>query len=253
MQTFEEQKAFFARHWPQMKELVESGGAAALIHFIAQLPDPRERRVLYAFARQGLVFDEWHGKNLDAMIEVARAGIAECLRQAAVEETDELERRRKDSANVISYNLAADLADCWPATTVERTRAHFEAGLRAAEDCIRWREELAKPPGPRSMAWWAKGMHQLSLGRPEDARTSFERSRDHALEAAAGDATAFGVILAEGYAALAQLMTGDDTGHSRLEQALATFRSQCDDERRKSDAEFGIAQLDTVRERYLRR
>ena len=46
------------------------------------------------------------------------------------------------------------------------------------------REQLGKGHGPLSMAWWAKGVHELALGRTDDARTSFERSLERAVEAA---------------------------------------------------------------------
>lgn len=249
MNTFEEQLEFFRSHQDGMKAAAESGGADGVKELIAGFSDPMERRVLFVFARRLLVHGEWQGKNLEAWVDVARAGIDECLRQSEAESTDELRDRRKDTANVISYNLAADLADCWPEGGA-RTTAHFEAGLAAANDCVRWREELAKPPGPRSMAWWAKGMHELSLGRASDAVTSFEKSRDYAVAAAEGDETAFGVVLGDGYAALAQQAAGDAAGAARYERAIGVFRSQLADEETKGDAQFGIDQLETVRGRY---
>ena len=42
------------------------------------------------------------------------------------------------------------------------------------------------------MAWWARGMHELSLGRGADSVTSFERSLAYAREAAGEAAYAAG-------------------------------------------------------------
>ena len=78
-------------------------------------------------------------------------------------------------ASILSYNLSADLADCWPGDEKERTRAHFEAGLAAAKDCVRWREELQNPPGTLSMAWWAKGMHPRSPRSSLQTRSTSSR------------------------------------------------------------------------------
>jgi len=46
-------------------------------------------------------------------------------------------------ASILSYNLSADLADCWPGDTLERTRAHFEAGRqRYQKACDRFKAQL---------------------------------------------------------------------------------------------------------------
>jgi hypothetical protein len=84
----------------------------------------------------------------------------------------------KDTGNIFSYNLLADLADCWPDDDLPRERHHFEEGLRAAEDCIRWREELGKPNDRKAMAWWGKGAHLLSLDRANEAVDAFKTTCD---------------------------------------------------------------------------
>ncbi|MGD8396513.1 MAG: hypothetical protein PVF43_13680, partial [Candidatus Eiseniibacteriota bacterium] len=152
----------------------------------------------------------------------------------------------------------ADLADCWPGDATPRTRAHFEAGLAAAEACVRWREALAKGPGPRSMAFWVQGMHLLSLGEAAAATASWQRSLDAAMAAAreqgrGADVDAhgsFGVVLGAGYLGLGQWIGGDEAGRRRYEQALDAFRAQLEDPEQKDDAQFGIDQLETVRRRY---
>jgi len=198
-----------------------------------------------------LVMQEWEGKTFDAYIEVCNAGVREFLEQSAAESDSELKRRRVNGANVLSYNLAADLADCWPGDKASRDRAHFEAGLKAAQDCIVWREELRAGPGPRSMAWWAKGMHQLSLGDADGAAESWSRSRDYAVKAATEGEGWFGVVLGEGYLGLAEWARGDETGRAHYDKAIADFRSRLEDEEQKGDAQFGVDQLEAVRSRHV--
>ena len=150
---------------------------------------------------------------------------------------------------MISYNLAADLADCWPGERPAISEDLFEEGLKAAEDCITWRDELAKGPGASSMAWWAKGMHLLSLGRHEEAQHGFFKSLTLAREVAQSDED-FGVVLGRGYLGLAQWIAGDEGGRDEYRDALAVFGTQLADADTKDDARFGIDQLETVKLRY---
>lgn len=259
MQTYQEQLDFFNQHWPAMAEAAESDGAAGVIAFIDGFGDDLERRVLYMFARRGLGSDEWEGKSLDLLIEVAEAGIAEMLRQGESAEDKETRNKRIDSANVVSFNLAADLADCWPGDSMPRERRHFERGLKAAEDCLMWREMLGKPAGPFSMAFWVHGMHALSLDDTETAVSSFKSSLEYAQQAAEDEGASaeiapestFGVILEAGYLGLARWKAGDGGGRELYEEAIAAFGSQLEDEGKRSDAQFGIDQLETVKAKYI--
>ncbi len=258
MKTFQEQKAYFQSQWPALREALETGGAAAAAELIRTHGDPLERRILFIFSRQGMMGEDWEGKSFDASIKMAELGIAELLEQAETETQPENKARRIDGANIISYNLSADLADCWPGDEVPRDPEHFKRGLKAAEDCLRWREELNKPAGPKHMAWWAKGMHEISLGLGSDAVASFEKALSFGKEMAAADghsveigpAGSFAPILSAGYLGLAKGMAGDVDGDTLYEQACGAFKSQLEDETKKDDAQFGIEQLETVKSRY---
>ena len=253
MQTYQDQLDFFNRQWPELKTAVETGGPGAVISLINARSDELERRVLYMFSRQGLVMG-------DAAVAVADAGIAEFLRQAEAAGDEATRDKRTDGANVISYNLSADLADCWPGDDAVRERHHFERGLKAAQDCITWREQLGKPAGPLSMAWWARGMHELSLGRHQDAVASLSTSLAFAKTAAAdqqlpptvGADGDFSVILGSGYVGLARLCAGDESGRAQYDEAIAAFTVQLGIDGRKEDAQFGIDQLKTVHSRYVK-
>ena len=148
-----------------------------------------------------------------------------------------------------------------------REGRHFEAGLRAAYDCIVWRQELGKPPDRRAMAHWAAGMHQLSLGNLVEALCTFEAAFGLALDAAAvadggddirpeayvkpnGD---FGVILYFGYAGIARHLLGDESGARQYEQACAAFADTLKnpkDGEVAEDAKFGMDQLRWVERKF---
>jgi len=255
MKTFEEQQAYFESRWPEMAEAARDGGAEGVLAFIEAQPEDIQRRVLFLFARQGLVQRDWPGKSLDVAAAVAQGSIERLraeARRAAEAGDAQTARRRTELANVISYNLAADLADCWPGERPPLEARHFEVGLSAARDCVRWREELGKGPGPSSMAWWAKGMHELSLGRAQDAVESFDRSLALANEDAGSNAEeAFGSVLGRGYLGLARWIAGDDAGRRLYREALSVFANQLTDPDRQEDARFGIDQLETVKLRYV--
>ena len=247
--------------WDEMRRLMEKEGPEAVIEFINGFDDDEQRRQLYSFGRFAFAMKEWEGKNLDALVAVANAGIAEGLRQAEAATSAEDSAKLVDFANVLSYNLSADLAECWPGDTLPREKRHFEAGLKAAEDCIRWREELGKGPGPFAMAYWAEGMHQLSLGDVDGAVVNFKKSLEYNVEVAKEEGTAtevsaeagFGLILADGYVGLAEWVKGDEEGKGRFENALAAFLEGAEKYAdKKDDFQFGLDQLEWVKEKFIK-
>lgn len=258
-------------HRNKLRSVLEEGGGAKVVAFIQGTPDPELRRKLYTLARQVLPERSDAKRGFDDVIRIARAGIAEGLRQAelarATSHTHEA-RECIDFANRVSYNLAADLAECWPGDEARRERRHLEAGLRAAYDCIVWRQELGKPPDRRAMAHWAAGMHQLSLGNLVEALFGFEAALGLALQAAAASPTTpelkpeahvkpggdFGVILYYGYVGIARHLIGDASGSRQFEQACAAFEGTTrasKDEETLEDAAFGLDQLRWVERKLV--
>jgi hypothetical protein len=254
----------------KLRSVLEEGGGDRVVAFIQGTDEPALRRKLYSLARQALPDRKEGERRFDDVIRIARAGIAECLREAelarARADADEA-RECIDFANKLSYNLSADLAECWPGDEARRERHHFEAGLRAAYDCVVWRQELAKPPDRRAMAHWAAGMHQLSLRNLVEALCAFEAAFGLALEAATasdgGDDgkpetyvnpnSDFSVILYYGYAGIARRLLGDEAGTRQLERACAAFSDTLKDPRDKEaeeDAEFGLNQLRWVERKF---
>lgn len=258
----------------KLRSAYEEGGETKIVTYIQAEPDPGLRRKLYTLARQVLPDRKNKERRFDDVTLVARTGIVEGLRQAelarARADADE-ERECIDFANRLSYNLAADLAECWPGDEAPRERRHFETGLRAAYDCIVWRQELSKPPDRRAMAHWAAGMHQLSLRNTVEALCEFEAAFGLAVHAAAtaaapgvgGDSRPdsyvkangnFGVILYYGYAGIARHLLGDETGTRQLEAACAAFTATLkspNDKETAEDATFGLDQLRWVERKFI--
>ncbi|MDH5642342.1 MAG: hypothetical protein OEY28_13720 [Nitrospira sp.] len=245
--------------WPALEAQMKEGGVEAVLEF-ARGWEGRDRLNLLNFAFGAFSHRDWEGKNLDAPIALAEATIAGALEFANEAEDDETRVKRTDFANVVSYNLSANLADCWPGESLKREQKHFERGLKAAEDCIRWREELKKPPMPFAIAWWAKGMHLLSLGRKEESLAAFIESQRFNIEAARaegkpaepGPDASFGVNLGAGYVGVAEQACGKEGGKATFDSASAAFDAQVEaGGEAADDAKFGLDQLKVVAERYL--
>jgi hypothetical protein len=256
MKTFKEQQDFFSKHWPEMKVQLETGDSEAGAKFIKEkFDDDLEKRVMYVFARGGIIFDKWKGKNLDACIPVAEAGIEELIRQAEKSPDEETRNRRIDTANVISYNLGADLAFCWD-DPFKRNEAHFRRGLKAGEECLRWRQELSKPPMPFSLAYWLCGIHRLALNDKKGALKDFKESLSYAeldskeqnksikLEEADGT-----LVFAHGWIALVKLLMDKKNAQIEYDNIMELFRKQTEskDEHISEDAKFYVMQLEKVK------
>ena len=249
MQTYAEQRAFFERHRVDLQQAAERGGAPAVVALIQGIPDTLERRVLYLFARQAMTDPSWSGRSLDLLISVARAGIEEALRQAAGAPSEDQRRPLTDAADALARDLAADLADCCPEEEPHRTRAHFEAGLRAAEDSIRWSSALGKGPRALATAWWAAGMHQLSLADLAGAQASFERALAFARDAAEGEGDSL-ALLSEGCLGLTRWKGGDPGGEDSLRRATRALSDLLEGPAHGDDARVGLERLLAVERRY---
>jgi hypothetical protein len=258
MKTFQEQKEFFDKNWDGLKAAVEKGGGTEAVKFIEGF-EGLEKKVMYFFARMGLVMDDWQNKNFDDYITIVDSGLS-MLKEEENNAPDEEKTKWYNSAHIMNYNLSADLADCWPGDDVQRTKEHYVRGLKAAEDCIKLQEKLGNQTAALSMDFWAKGMHELSLGEISKAVESWDKSYEYAKTDAknndkpntvVNDAP-FGVILGHGYLGLARWLNGESEGKAQYEEAINTFKAQTEDESTKGDAEFGISQLEKVKQNYLK-
>lgn len=254
MDSLGDERAYFADQWPGLRATLEQGGPEAMVGAILDHDSDGERAALFRFARQGLVFEEWEGKSLDAYMAVVDAGRAWLGQRAESVPADE----RNDYLSVlaeVTFNFAADIADCWPGDDGLRERRHFERGAEVAEQSVGLRAELDKPDESQHLGWWAFGYHQLRLGNTAAAADAMERSLEHARMAAraAGDhdeitlQAPFAVLIGAGYLGLARIADGEPSGRDIYGEAVAAFRAQLADPDRKEDAQFGIDQLERVR------
>jgi len=146
-------------------------------------------------------------QTLDKMLEIYEACIAEALSIAGDDE------ELIEYANVMSYNLAANLADCWDDATEPRTTKHFKAGLQAANRCLQLRTQLNKPPFSFAMAYFVLGVHEYSLQNYSKAEKAWVSKLDNellALEKPAAAENDLNVLLSQGLIGLARWSSGAD-------------------------------------------
>lgn len=244
--------------WSELQQTLAERGVDGLLAAL-RLREEHERLPALAFAANAFANREWPNKNLDRVTAIAEAAITELLRQADATDDSEQRGRLIDQANVISYNLSAALAACWPGDELPRRREHHERGLAAALACLAWRRELGKGPLPMVMAHWAEGIHRLSLGDAKGARQAFAASLEQAEAAARGTGTpeelstdsGFFVVLGHGVLGLAEERDGDPRGRERYQRALDIFERQAaGGGEQAGDARFGADQLREVERRH---
>lgn len=243
------------RHAGDIERHLRERGSDGVIAFVRGFEDQAQRLQLWSLAQRTMGND--FACDLDDFIDVVEAGIDEALQASEAAATDEDRRKRIDFANVLAYNLSSGLADCWPSDERAREERHLQTGLEAAELCLKWRVELGKGPFPFSIAWWAKGIHLLALGRAQEAFEAFERSLHHAEQhvkahggSAARDATGdWSILLGQGYVEIARArLGGDGRGFddvlAALDAAIAARPSEAE------DLQFTADQLRCARRRH---
>jgi tetratricopeptide (TPR) repeat protein len=167
-----------------LRQAFAAGGADAVVKLVREKPDALTRRRLFSLAVRTFGDRADAKRDFDALIAIVRAGVDDALADAAAQTDPNAAARGKDAADALSYDLAENLLEIRPGDTAPRARRHLEAGLAAAQECVRWRAELGRPPAARFSAWFARGAHQLSLGRNDDAAASFERAIEEATKTA---------------------------------------------------------------------
>ncbi len=254
MDSIGDERAFFSQQWPDLRAALVRDGPDAMVAAILRHDSDAERSALFRLARRGLVLEEWEGKSLDAYMTVVDAGCAWLSERAQSVPAEERNGCLAVLAE-LTFNFAADIADCWPGDAEPRQPWHFQRGMEAAEQSVGLREELDKPDSSKHLGWWAYGYHQLRLGHTDGATDCMERSLEHARRAAraAGEADGissqapFPVLIGAGYLGLARIADGEPSGPDLYGEAVAAFRAQLTDPARMDDAQFGIDQLERVR------
>ncbi len=226
--------------WPKFKEFAEAGKYKEIEEEIFAREDKKEQIALLRFTVRGLMFRDWANKSLQPIIRLGDLAIETALQ---ISETDE--------ANIICYNMSANLAGCWN-DGFQRSPEHFIKGLQYAERALEFRRQLNKGPIPFSMAYWAKGAHLFFLNDYKSAEENFNLSLKSAIEAAgtANQSTnitkeaPFYVLIAYGYLALAQIAASRPEGKKIFDQVITSLEEMKSvSEDAKADAEIGLDQL----------
>jgi len=233
--------------------LVENGLPEDVIEFIEGY-EVADRVELYGLAREFYVFNAFPGQNLDDLVTVCDYAIEDMLASSREEDSELIRKALLEQANIMSFNLSADLAECWPGDTLSRFERHFERGLEAALQSLEWRHFLEKDDEAFFMAHWAAGMHQLSLGQPEQAIYHLVNSLNRAEQMAVDSGIQLGfhsgagfqMLLAHGYLGLAFMEAGDNTPH--YQETIALFQEGIElYPELADDYQFGIDQLEWAR------
>jgi len=233
--------------------LLEEEGPQGVLEYIDGFSED-EQLELFSIARQVMVFGEWSQRNMEDLVMVSGAGIEKAMSMAnSATDPSEIESLL-DIANVMSFNLSADIAQCWPGDTLHRSDEVLQRGLSAALQCIEWRREMGKDDHSLYIAYWAAGMHQMSLNRPQESMYNLVQALNHAqqytidsgLTLGLCPSAGFDLILAHGYLGIAMEMCGMED--DQYERALSAFRRGMEEyPDRSNDYSFGIEQLEWAR------
>lgn len=203
---------------------------------------------LYRFAIRGLMFREWTGNNLTPIVLLGDAAVALALK---LYQQDTNDKSLQDEANVICYNMAANLAGCWN-DGFARSPEHYRIGLEYANRAIAFRTELKKGASSFSMAYWAKAVHELFLNNFVQAEHDFAKSLQLAEESAVAGkvpigiskSSDFSVLLGIGYLAIAQITLKNFSARQTFQQVLDAFEDMKEASAdSRGDAEVGLDQL----------
>jgi len=158
---------------------------------------------------------------LDRMHEIYEACVSQAL--AIADGKEELVQY----ANATSYNLSANLADCWSDDPRTRSPRHFEAGIAAAKRCLELRRQLNRSPTIVAMAYFILGVHEYALHNfktAEDAWLSKLENEMLDLENPSQAETDLNVILSHGLIGLARMSLGSGDNKDYID-SLARLES----------------------------
>ena len=236
--------------WTTLRRILDDEGSAACCAAIGAESDDANRITLFKLAIRKLGGGTGATPaELDAMIAIGDFAILNALEIARRSSET---ARWTDQANIMAYNLSANLCDCW-GDGDSRARRHFDTGLRYANQALEFRRELKKGPGPFSMAYWAQGKHLLSLGRPAEAAAAFRASleaEESLVRESGGDPGALkdapgSLLNSRAFLGLALRESGQDAGTAMLDESLALLRSQLESGQGevKEDAQVYVDQI----------
>jgi hypothetical protein len=164
----------------------------------------------------------WQEKDLDSAIRALRLGIEEGRREAELTKDPVLAESIRGIVKAMCYDLASFCWPGWDEDGIEIGPTEIAVGEAAAAENLHLAVSLNKGDSAMAAAYFIVGAYHLVHRRHSNAVAFFEAQRNHAERA---DDQA-GVLLARGYAALAQSLAGDVEGEAKLRGIQAQLRQE---------------------------
>jgi hypothetical protein len=217
-------------------ELDAGGDPARAVAQLSASPDPEASMRRFAEIAKLLYRPR---RNLAAMIEVARGGMAYGEAQAAKPQYEAAASALRLATLRLGYNTGAN---CWPGwgdEGVDPTPEQQTLALEMAERSLALRRTLPVGAARMELGHWLVGALKMSLGRNAEAAADFAAA-EAASDDAGGDAP---VLLARGYRGLAEKRdpATRERGAAVLADAIAALERSTD-----QNAPGCIAQLQTA-------
>lgn len=217
-------------------ELLSGGDSFVAIEFLSRQADPLTAASVYNKLLKHLYYKE---KDIQAVINMGRAGIQHSLSAAAAPATDpDQVKELKGQARAIAYNLASYTWPGWEEPGIEMGEAEIAQGLDAAVAAARISRELGLDALHQSRSDWMLAAQQMAAGDFARASGNFKTAAELARSAGApGEA-----LLSEGFACLVSLLASPDD--PAAEARFMAVKRDLSDEK---DGHFFIDQLQAAR------
>lgn len=168
----------------------------------------------------------YSAKDVSEMVRLHEAAIALCLREVSAQEAAHADSETVDEllhlAKVSAFNLGANTWPGWNEPGIEIKAPHLQAGKRAAQRNLELAQRLKRGPEKLSIAHWLIGAHAMAEGAWDEARRSFELSKQFGEQSGVADQ----VELARGYLFLMDALQGDPAGQAGLDSTIKHFEAQ---------------------------
>jgi len=206
---------------------------AALDRLIADFEPPSVMKRFASFCRWASTKGE-----LARYAAFARAGIQYGLRAAAriERESPEAASELRGTAKALAYNLGANTWPGW-GDPIALNATDLAVGLDAAKLNLRLAQELKRGAGPLGNAEWLLGAQHLAAGEWDLAQAAFLRAEI----AFQGVPQSEMRMMADGYAALVEVLQNLPEARVRLSSILAILRAAGTE-----DGTFFAEQLETA-------
>ncbi len=159
----------------------------------------------------------WETKRLPAVVFFGCAAVQHGLAAAHRADDPDTADALRNAVRGISYDLASFTWPGWGEPTITPGPTDLDAGRHAATLNLALARELARDDRTLSRAHWVTGAHRLAAHDTAGARKAFERAADQLTDPAHASER----LLNTGYAALTDLVTGqDDHGYQQVTAQL---------------------------------